>query len=44
MVELLSVACLSVASKFTETSSPSLHEIQVTINCYDNYCFKLILS
>ncbi|XP_050213875.1 putative cyclin-D7-1 [Mercurialis annua] len=29
MVELLSVACLSVASKFNETSAPSLHEIQM---------------
>ncbi|TXG58648.1 hypothetical protein EZV62_016477 [Acer yangbiense] len=31
MIELLSVACLSVASKFIETSAPSLHEIQVII-------------
>lgn len=30
MVELLSVACLSIASKFSETCTPSLHEIQVT--------------
>ncbi|KAK9289988.1 hypothetical protein L1049_008150 [Liquidambar formosana] len=29
MVELLSVACLSVASKFNETSTPPLHEIQM---------------
>ncbi|KAI9152807.1 hypothetical protein LWI28_001509 [Acer negundo] len=29
MIELLSVACLSVASKFIETSAPSLHEIQM---------------
>ncbi|WCJ28333.1 CYCLIN D7 1 [Euphorbia peplus] len=29
MVELLSVACLSVASKFSETFFPSLHEIQM---------------
>ncbi|KAL5807086.1 hypothetical protein ACOSQ4_029819 [Xanthoceras sorbifolium] len=29
MIELTSVACLSVASKFTETSAPSLHEIQM---------------
>lgn len=31
MVELLSVACLSIASKFSETCTPSLHEIQVTL-------------
>lgn len=31
MVELVSVACLSIASKFNDTSSPSLDEIQVTI-------------
>lgn len=30
MIELLSVACLSVASKFTETSPPLLQEIQVS--------------
>jgi cyclin D7 len=35
MVELLSVACLSVASKFSETCTPTLHEIQVTLV---NYC------
>ncbi|KAA8518930.1 hypothetical protein F0562_016296 [Nyssa sinensis] len=29
MFELLSVACLSVASKFDETNPPSLHEIQM---------------
>ncbi|XP_030925183.1 putative cyclin-D7-1 [Quercus lobata] len=29
MVELLSVACLSIASKFSETCTPSLHEIQM---------------
>ncbi|GMY14525.1 putative cyclin-D7-1 [Fagus crenata] len=29
MVELLSIACLSVASKFNETCIPSLHEIQM---------------
>ncbi|XP_065854056.1 putative cyclin-D7-1 [Euphorbia lathyris] len=29
MMELLSVACLSVAAKFSETSLPSLHEIQM---------------
>ncbi|KAJ0088852.1 hypothetical protein Patl1_31830 [Pistacia atlantica] len=29
MIELLSVACLSVASKFTETSAPLLQEIQL---------------
>ncbi|XP_062167067.1 putative cyclin-D7-1 [Alnus glutinosa] len=29
MVELLSVACLSVASKFSETCTPTLHEIQM---------------
>ncbi|KAJ8753993.1 hypothetical protein K2173_001891 [Erythroxylum novogranatense] len=29
MVELLSAACLSVASKLVETSAPSLHEIQM---------------
>ncbi|ESR42377.1 hypothetical protein CICLE_v10012085mg [Citrus x clementina] len=29
MVELVSVACLSIASKFNDTSSPSLHEIQM---------------
>ncbi|KDP35668.1 hypothetical protein JCGZ_09106 [Jatropha curcas] len=28
MVELLSVACLSVATKFTETFTPTLYEIQ----------------
>ncbi|XP_059428657.1 putative cyclin-D7-1 [Corylus avellana] len=32
MVELLSVACLSVASKFCETCTPTLHEIQETNN------------
>jgi hypothetical protein len=31
MVELLSVACLSVASKFCETCTPTLHEIQVPL-------------
>lgn len=31
MVELLSVACFSVASKFSETCTPTLHEIQVTV-------------
>ncbi|KAK3226334.1 hypothetical protein Dsin_006196 [Dipteronia sinensis] len=29
MIELLSVACVSVASKFIETSAPSLQEIQM---------------
>ncbi|KAI5584389.1 hypothetical protein POPTR_006G088300v4 [Populus trichocarpa] len=29
MVELLCVACLSVASKFTETRTPCLHDIQM---------------
>ncbi|XP_037491144.1 putative cyclin-D7-1 [Jatropha curcas] len=29
MVELLSVACLSVATKFTETFTPTLYEIQM---------------
>nr|POF04426.1 putative cyclin-d7-1 [Quercus suber] len=29
MLELLSVACLSIASKFSETCTPSLHEIQM---------------
>lgn len=39
MVELLSVACLSVASKFNETDVPSLDEIQVTIHIYtDTHC------
>ncbi|CAN4080681.1 unnamed protein product [Withania somnifera] len=30
MFELLSIACLSVASKFHETSPPQLHELQVS--------------
>ncbi|GLT38943.1 hypothetical protein SLA2020_131580 [Shorea laevis] len=29
MIDLLSVACFSVASKFNETSTPPLHEIQM---------------
>ncbi|GLT92580.1 hypothetical protein SLE2022_104110 [Rubroshorea leprosula] len=29
MIELLSVACLSIASKFNETSTPPFHEIQM---------------
>nr|QYW07133.1 cyclin D7-1 [Dimocarpus longan] len=36
MVELLSVACLAVASKFTETSAPSLLKIQEDLD----YCFQ----
>ena len=33
MMELLSLACLSIALKFGETCPPSLHEIRVTIYC-----------
>lgn len=33
MLELLSIACLSIAIKFNEISGLSLHEIQVT-NCH----------